>query len=377
MNRGKQIFLGVAVVLPIIVVIAGIKFFQVKAAIAEHSNFQMPPEAVTSMKVKLQLWTQQLKVIGTLAPVQGATLGTEVIGRVSKINVESGRDVEKGTIIIELDSSVEQANLKEAQAKVERARKKVQRYEQLKSTKAISPENLDEVETEYRTSMASMQSLQSIIDRKNIVAPFSGRVGIREVNVGQIVIPGTAIIPLYSLDPLYVNFSVPQQFLPKMKVGGSVSITLDAFKDKKFIAVISAINPNVTESVRNVAIQATLSNGDMKFSPGMFVSVLVDLTQVDNLVVIPSSSISYAPFGDSVYVIEQVKGQDGKEFLGVRQQMVQLGETRGDLVQIISGLKEGEEIVTSGVFKLRPNAPVKVNNSIQPSALENPTPADT
>ena len=377
MSRIKQILLGAVVVLTVIVMIAAKKYFQVTAAIAQHANFQMPPEAVTSMKVKFEPWQQQFKAIGSLAPVQGAMLSTEVIGRIAKINVESGQDVKKGDLIIELDTTVEQANLNEAQAKLERARKKLQRYEQLKNTKAITTDNLEDVDTEYRTSEAAVQSFKSVIERKNIVAPFSGRVGIRQVNVGQIVLPGTAIIPLFSLDPLYVNFSVPQQYLPKIKVGGSVQVTLDAFKDEIFTAKISAIDPNVSESNRNVSVQGTLPNPDKKLSPGMFATALVDLPQINSLAVVPASSVSYAPYGDSIYIIEQVKGKDGKEFLGVRQQTIQLGETKGDVVQVISGLKENEEIVTSGVFKLRPNAPVLVNNSLQPGSSKNPNPADT
>jgi membrane fusion protein (multidrug efflux system) len=373
----KQILLGFGIVFPVILLIAAIKFFQVRAAIAEHSGFKMPPESITSTVATTQQWKSQFKAIGSLASVQGSMLSTEVIGRISKINVESGQDVEKGTIIIELDTTVETANLKEAQAKLERSRKKVQRYDQLRSTKAVSPENLDDAEMEFRTAQASVQALQSIIDRKNIAAPFSGRVGIRQVNVGQIVLPGNWIVPLYSLSPLYVNFSVPQQLLAKIRVGGNVSVTLDAFPGEFFQAQVTAIDPMVSESSRNVAVQATIPNLDKRLSPGMFISAIIDLPEVQSYPVIPSSSISYAPYGDSIYVIETMKDKDGAEYKGVRQQMVQLGVTQGDLVQITSGLKEGEEVVTSGVFKLRPNAAVSVNNSIQPSSSKNPNPADT
>lgn len=377
MTRKKQILWGLGLTIPIVILFGVIKYFQISSAMAEHANFAMPPEAVTSTVAKVEPWRTQLKVIANLAPAQGATLGSEVIGRIAKINVDSGQDVVKGEVLIELDTTVEVANLKEAQAKLERARRKVQRYEALKATKAVSPENLDDAEMEFKTAQASAQSFQSIIERKNIVAPFSGRIGIRQVNVGQIVLPGADIIPLISLDPLYVNFSVPQQLSSKIKVGGSISVTSDSFLGEVFHATISAVDPNVSQSNRNFSVQATLSNSDKKLSPGMFVNALIDLPDVDSYPTIPSSSISYAPYGDSIYIIEQLKDKDGKEFKGVRQQMVQLGTTKGDLVQVTSGLKAGEEVVTSGVFKLRPNAPVLVNNSLQPGMSKSPTPADT
>lgn len=377
MTRKKQIFWGLAITLPVVILFGAVKYFQISSAIAEHANFAMPPEAITSMVAKIEPWKTQLKVVASLAPAQGATLGSEVIGRIAKINVESGQDVTKGEVLIELDTTVEVANLKEAQAKLERARRKVQRYEALKTTKAVSPENLDDAEMEFRTAQAGAQSLQSVIDRKNIVAPFSGRIGIRQVNVGQTVLPGADIIPLISLDPLYVNFSVPQQLSSKIKVGGAVSVTSDSFLGTTFQATISAIDPNVSQSNRNFSVQATLSNADKKLSPGMFVTALIDLPETSYAPAIPSSSISYAPYGDSIYIVEQLKDKDGKEFKGVRQQMVQLGTTQGDLVQITSGLKEGEEVATSGIFKLRPNAPVLVNNSIQPGMSKSPTPSDT
>ena len=377
MNTKKQILLGLGVTIPVVIVLALIKYFQISAAIAEHANFVMPPEAVTSTIARVEPWKAQLKVVGTLAPAQGAILGSEIIGRIAKVNIESGQDVEKGTVLIELDTSVEVANLKEAQAKLERARKKVQRYDQLKATKAISPENLDDAELEFKTAQASVQSFQSVIDRKNIVAPFSGRIGIRTVNVGQTVLPGSEIIPLIALDPLYLNFSVPQQLISKIKVGGLVEMTTDSFKGESFKAKITAIDPNISESNRNFSVQATLSNTDKKLSPGMFVTAQVELPEVDSFPTIPLTSISYAPYGDSVYIIENLKDKDGKSFKGVRQQMIQLGTSKGDLVQVLSGLKEGEEVVSSGVFKLRPNAPVLVNNSIQPGNSKTPTPADT
>ena len=377
MTGKKQILWGLSVTVPVVIVLAFIKYIQISSAIAAHANFAMPPEAVTSTVLQVEQWRAQLKVVATLSSAQGAMLGSEVIGRIAKINVESGQDVEKGNVLIELDTTVETANLKEAQARLERARRKVQRYEQLKTTKAVSPENLDDAEMEFKSAQASAQSFQSLVERKNIVAPFSGRIGIRQVNVGQTVLPGSEIIPLISLDTLYVNFTVPQQMISKIKVGGAIAVTTDAFKGEVFQANITAIDPNISESNRNFAVQATLANSDKRLSPGMFVTAQIDLPEVNAFPTVPLSSISYAPYGDSVYIVEQLKDKDGKSFKGVRQQMVQLGTTKGDLVQVTKGLNEGQEVVTSGVFKLRPNAAVLINNTIQPGSSKSPNPADT
>ena len=376
LGRKKQILLGFAVVFPLILLIALIKFFAVKAAIAEYANFSPPPEAVTSMTVHAETWKRQHKAVGSLAPFQGAMLGTEIIGRIAKINVESGQEVAKGTVLVELDTTVEEANLREVLARLERAKKKIARYEQLKSSKALSPEALDDAELELHTAAATVDSLRSTISRKNVVAPFSGRVGIRQVNVGQTVVPGASIIPLYSLDPLYVNFTVPQQTISSLRVGGEVRVTVDAFPNITFEGILTAIDPVVSESSRNASVQATIKNPEHKLLPGMFGSVVVDLPDSDTYPIIPISSISYAPYGDSVYVIEQLKDKSAKAYLGVRQQMVQLGETRGDFVQVIKGLKEGDEIATSGVFKLRPNASVIVNNALRPAFSLSPNPSD-
>lgn len=377
MRIKKQVIFGFAVTMPVVLVIGLIKYFQISASMAEHANFTLPPEAITSVVTKVEPWRSQFKAIGTLVPIQGAVLGSEVIGRVAKINIESGQDVTKGAVLIELDTTVESANLNEAQAKLERARKRAKRYEQLRSTKAISQEDLDDAEMDLKTAEASVTSLQSVIDRKNIVAPFSGRVGIRQVNVGQIVLPGVDIIPLISLAPLFINFTAPQQLKPKIKIGGTVVVQSDAFKGEKFYARISAIDPNVSTGSRNFGIQATLSNSDKRLSPGMFVTVEVELPEVESFPIIPSTSIAYAPYGNSIYIVEELKDKSGREFKGVRQQMVQLGETKGDMVQVIGGLKAGQEVATSGVFKLRPNAPVLVNNSLQPEMSESPSPSDT
>jgi membrane fusion protein (multidrug efflux system) len=202
-------------------------------------------------------------------------------------------------------------------------------------------------------------------------------VGIRMVNVGQFVGRGAALLPLQSLDPMYVNFSVPQRQIPTLYVGQKVQVSVDAFQGMEFAATITAINSEVDSSTRNIFVQATLANPEEKLRSGMFVRVAVELPAQDNLVVVPATAIAYASYGNSVYIVEKMEGEDGKEYLGVRQQFVTLGQTRGDLVSVTSGVQAGEQVVSAGVFKLRSKAPVQVNNTAQPTSSANPTPDNT
>ena len=222
-----------------------------------------------------------------------------------------------------------------------------------------------------------MSETQAVISRKTIKAPFDGFAGVRQVNPGQYVNAGAAVVPVTALDRLYVNFSVPQQNLPRLQPGTEVRVTSDATGKDVLTGQITAVNSMVDEATRNVLVQATVANPDIKLRPGVFVSVEVVLPETDEIVAAPASAIAYAPFGDSVYVVEEMKGPDGKSYKGVRQQFVKVGATRGDLIALTSGVKPGEEVVTSGVFKLRPKAAVNVNNSVQPGANPSPTPADT
>lgn len=373
----KQIFLGTAFVLPVILIIGAIKYFQVTAAIAEHANFSPPPEAITTAKVAAQDWQRTYSAVGSVVPIDGAMLAADEIGRVSKINFDSGQDVQAGQVLVELDTTVEQANLKEAQARYDRAKKKADRYEQLKNTKAVSPDVIDDTWMELRQATSAVDSLTSIIRRKNIIAPFSGRVGIRQVNVGQVVLPGTAIVALHALDKLYVNFSLPQQALPEISAGAAVNIKVDAYSGTEFHGKINAIDPHISESTRNVTLQAVVENLDKRLRPGMFASVELLLPEIRHVLAIPATSINYAPYGDSVYVVSKMNDPKGQEYLGVQQKMIQLGEHRGDFVEVRSGLSESEEIASAGVFKLRQGAAVLVNNDIKPNESLTPNPADT
>jgi len=234
----------------------------------------------------------------------------------------------------------------------------------------------DKLDAETKQAEAKITEIEATIGRKTIVAPFSGVLGIRQVNVGQYLAAGTPIVPLQSLDPIYVNFSVPQQQIARLKVGGPVRISSEG-QATTFTGKITAINSVIDEATRNIQVQATLANPQHKLQPGMFVNASVDVGTATSVIALPASSVNYAPYGDSVYVVEEMKDPKGKTYKGVRQQFVKLGPGRGDQVAVLSGVKPGEEIVTSGVFKLRPNAAVQVNNKTVPSNNPAPKPEDS
>jgi membrane fusion protein (multidrug efflux system) len=272
---------------------------------------------------------------------------------------------------------VEKAQLLEAEARLERARKRIARYEGIKDSKALSPETLDDARMEYRQAEAAVSSLKAQIERKNIRAPFDGKLGIIRVNVGQVLIPGNELLALQALDPLRVYFSLPQRFLPELTKGAALSISTDAYPGEKFTGEITSIEPNVSETTRNILIQGTIPNSERKLRAGMFTEVTLTMPGSISRIVLPASSIQYAPYGDSVYVVEEMTDAKGNKYTGVLPKIVKVGERRGDLVAIESGLSQGEIVATSGVFKLRPRAAVQINNSLAPAQELNPTPGDS
>lgn len=377
MTRKKQILAGGGLALLVIFTLSGVKFFQVKAAIAKHSDFQPPPEAITTTTAVMTEWPRLTTAVGTLAPVNGVMLAAELLGKVKSIPVSSGQEVKAGDLIIEADSEVEKAQLLEAEARLERARKRIARYEGIKDSKALSPETLDDARMEYRQAEAAVSSLKAQIERKNIRAPFDGKLGIIRVNVGQVLMPGNELLALQALDPLRVYFSLPQRFLPELTKGAALSISTDAYPGEKFTGEITSIEPNVSETTRNILIQGTIPNSERKLRAGMFTEVTLTMPGSISRIVLPASSIQYAPYGDSVYVVEEMTDAKGNKYTGVLPKIVKVGERRGDLVAIESGLSQGEIVATSGVFKLRPRAAVQINNSLAPAQELNPTPGDS
>ena len=373
----KQILVTLAVVGAVIVLLGIVKYVQISRAIAASQAFGPPPEAITTIIAEQTDWQRTFSSVGSISPEQGVTLSAEEPGKVSNVAFESGSEVTKGAILVELDTSVEEANLAAALAKNEAAQRDLTRAQRLRNTNAVSQETLDNALSQARQSEAEAESLRAVIARKKITAPFTGRTGIRLVNLGQYIAAGTPVVPLHSLDPMYVDFTLPQQDVPTLAVGQKVEVTIDAFGDRIFAGAISAINPQVDSSTRNVSIRATIPNADQALRPGMFAEVRVVLPQSDSVIALPATSIHYAPYGDTVYVVEQMKDPAGKEYTGVRQQVVKLGRRQGDQIAILEGIKPGEQIATSGIFKLRPGAGVAVNNSFAPANSLSPNPANT
>jgi len=367
-----------------------IKFRQIEEAMGQAAAFQPPPEAVTTVVAREENWPATMSAIGTLAAVQGVTVSADLPGIVERIAFESGSAVQQGDLLVQLDTRQEQAQLAQQQAQLaaaeaarELARLNFERLDGLVTDGAITRAEYDRAVAEQKQTAADqkqtearIQEIRATIERKTIRAPFSGILGLRQVNLGQYLSAGNPVVPLQSLDPIYVNFGVPQQDVGKLSVGRSVGITTEDVTGT-FAGRVTAINSIVDETTRNVQIQATLANPNSRLRPGMFVQVQVLLAASQPAVTVPASAISYAPYGDSVFIVGDLKGPNGQTYRGVRQQFVKLGASRGDQIAVSSGIKPGEEIVSSGVFKLRNGVPVFINNKVQPSNQPAPKPENS
>ncbi|HEU4930290.1 MAG TPA: efflux RND transporter periplasmic adaptor subunit [Candidatus Krumholzibacteria bacterium] len=351
-----------------------LKYRQIK--IAMSMPWSQPPEAVTTVVAKEESWVSSQAAIGTVVAVQGVVLSADLPGVVQEITFDSGRWVKEGEVLVRLDTSQERAQLAAAEAQLDLAKLNLERAKELSQKQVISQAEFDRWDAEAKTAEATAESYRATISRKTIRAPFSGILGIRQVNLGQYLAGGDPIVPLQSLDPIYVNFNVPQQVMNSLKVGDEVRVAIEG--DSVTVdGKISAINSLIDASTRNVEVQASFRNPKKLLRPGMFVEIKVMGDLASNVIALPVSAINYAPYGDSVFIVEDVTGEDGTTYKGVRQQFVKLGGGRGDQVAVLSGVKPGEEIVSSGVFKLRPGAAVEVNNTVTPSNDPAPKPEDS
>jgi membrane fusion protein, multidrug efflux system len=371
----KRLILTLVVVA---LVIAGLGYFklrQVQAAI-KQSAFTPPPEAVTTVVAKQETWPSTMSVVGSTVAVHGVTVSADLPGTVDKINFESGGFVHEGDVLLQLDTRQERAQLAAMEAQRDLAKINYGRMNELVKQGVLAKAEYDKASADQRQTEANVGEIKATIERKTIRAPFSGILGIRQANLGQYLAAGAPIVSLQSLNPIYANFSVPQQTIARMRVGEKVTITSDAVPGRSFTGRVNAFESTVDESTRNVQVQATLANPEGKLRPGMFVQVEVGVGANTRVFPIPASAISYAPFGDSVYIVTDLKGANGSTYRGVRQQFVKVADTRGDQAGIISGLNQGDEVVTSGAFKLRNGAAVAVNNKVQPGNNPSPKPED-
>lgn len=368
----KKYLVAGVILLVLLGAIIGLKAFQIGNLIGFAGKMQaagMPPTSVATAPVNAEKWEQSLQFVGTLRPVQGVMLTAELGGVVRSIDVENGARVEKGQVLIQLDVSQETADLQSAQARLRLAQVNLDRSKELLGKRIVPKSEYDAAAADFDESTAKVANLQAIIAKKIIRAPFSGRAGIRKVNLGQTVKADEELIPLHQSDPIYVEFAVPQTRLPAVKVGQDLRILSDGL-DRPAAGKVEAINPVIDEATRTARVQGLLKNPDDKLRAGQFALVDVILPTDSEVLSIPSSAVVSAAFGDSVFVVEK----NDKGELVARQQFVQLGERKGDFVAVAKGLKSGERVVSAGAFKLTNGARVEVNDAMQPPASTEPNP---
>jgi membrane fusion protein (multidrug efflux system) len=354
-----------------------IKFRQVEAAIAQGASFQAPPTAVTTVVARRETWPSTLAVIGTAAAIQGVTVSADLPGTVDKIHFESGQWAREGDVLVELDTRQERAQLANMEAQRDLARVNYERAQQLVKEGVIARSEYDNASAQQKATEAQVGDIKAAIARKTIRAPFSGVLGIRQVSLGQYLAAGQAIVSLQSLNPIYVNFGVPQQDTPKVAPGRVLRVTCNDLPGMAFSGRIMALDSVINEQTRNIQVQAIFTNKGNQLRPGMFVQVELPIGSSRDVVPLPASAINYAPYGDSVFVVVDMKDAKGHAYRGVRQQVVKVESSRGDQVAVTSGINPGDEVVSSGVFRLRNGAPVQVNNTVKPENSASPKPADS
>ena len=374
----KRMILMLVVVLAILGGLGLFKYRQVSEAIAQGMSYAPPPTAVTTLVAKREIWPSTLNVIGTAQAIQGVTVSADLPGTVDKITFQSGQPVKAGEVLVELDTRQERAQLAAAQADFELAKITYGRQQQLVKEGVVARTEFDNAQAQQKSTEAKVGEIKAAIDRKTIRAPFSGILGLRQISLGQYLAAGQAIVSLQSLNPIYVNFGVPQQATSQMKIGQTLRITSDDLPGIQFRGRVTAVDSVVDPTTRNIQVQATLTNPGNSLRGGMFVQVEVSLGASRDVITLPASAINYAPYGDSVYVVADL--QDPKThqmYKGVRQQFVKVEGSRGDQIAVTSGVNPGDVVVSSGVFKLRNGAAVQINNQVTPPNNAKPKPEDS
>jgi membrane fusion protein (multidrug efflux system) len=374
----KRIIFTILGVLVMIGILGGIKGLQIQRMIAIGSQSTPPPETVTTAVVRSVSWEALITSVGSLEAVQGVMLTAELPGKVVRIAFEPGTKVKAGDLLLQQDISSEEAQLRAAEATVRLTKLELERSSKLLGKKAVAQAKYDSDEALYKQAVAQIDGIRATIRKKTIRAPFAGSLGIRMVNLGQVINEGDPIVSLQTIDPIFVNFSLPQQQLAKVKPGLKVRVTTDALPGQAIEGEITAISPEVDAATRNIRVQATVANRQEHLRPGMFVNVSVVLPAREEMLAIPTTAVLYAPYGDTVFVVDERKSEKGVEPVNlVRQKIVQLGEKRGDFVASVSGLAKGETVVSTGVFKLRNGQAVVVDNTLAPAFKLAPEPEDS
>jgi membrane fusion protein (multidrug efflux system) len=370
----KKIFLTILGLLVLVGAIIGVKALQIVDLIKMGETFEMPPETVVIEESATKTLTVSFQSIGSVEAARGVMVASEVSGKVVGILFQSGAEVEAGDPLVQIDKSIEEAQLRSAQSTADLNRLNLERIRGLRKTSVVSQSDMEGAEAQAKDSAARVDQLASIVEKRTIRAPFTGRLGIRQIQEGQFLKPGDPIVTLQALDPVYVNFSLPQQRLGDLSVGMKVKITTDALPGRAFEGTLTAIEPAVDATTRNINLQATLQNHDGALRQGMFVAVSVLVPGTFERVVIPSTAVIFAPYGDSVFVVTEVENKKGPR-LEAHQKFIRLGQREGDLVAIEEGLSAGERIVTIGGFKLRNGSHVVAGEASLPSSAK-PTPSE-
>ncbi len=382
----KRMILMLIAALVIFGGVFGIKAFFAAQTNKFFDNMPQPAVAVSSARVQAQRWSEGGDAVGTFNAVNGIDVTTEAGGVVRAIEFEAGNKVGAGAVLVRLNTANEDATLKALEASARLARVQAERWQKLGKDKLVALDDVQSKITAAATAQAQVEAQRALIAQKTIRAPFAGQLGIRKINLGQYIAPGAALVSLQQMDPILLDFALPEQLMGKVVKGGNVRATVDALPGQAFDGTITAIDPQVDPSTRNFRVQATFRNPDATLRPGSFAKVGFDLGGERDVVVIPQTAVSFNPYGNAVFVIGKVKRKDGEtdmqgkpltgDKLTVTQRFIKTGATRGDLIAVVDGLKPGEEIVTSGLLKLRNDAEVTINNSVQPAANAQPAPAN-
>ena len=354
--------------------IAG-KYFAGQAA----ANMPVPPQTVTSMKAVMDLWQPEQGSVGSLRAARGADLAFDVSGLVSAIRVKSGDEVRQGQLLVELNADDIIAQRRQLEANAALLKTNLERARQQLSYKGISQADFDSAEASYKAAMAGVNQQQALIDKRRLLAPFSGRVGIVSLNPGSYVNAGDVILTLQQLDPVFVDLNVPQGSLGQVKVGQTVVLSLDAFSDRPFLGEITAISPKLDAATRNAQVEARVPNKDRLLTPGMFANVAIQVGEQKNYLTLPQTAITFNPYGETVFMVRHSGKKDAKgkpEMPTAQSVFVTTGPKRGDQIAVLSGIKEGDEVVTSGQLKIKNGTPLIIDNSTKPPNDAAPTPQE-
>lgn len=374
----KRMFIMLVVVGVLLGGLVGFNMFKAYKIREFMAAAPVPTATVTAMKADFQSWQPRLTAVGTLRAVRGVDVTTEIAGLVRNMNVKSGQDVKSGDVLAQLNAESDIALLRSLEAAAELAGTVYERDKQLLEAEVISKAQVDADAADVKVKRAQVAQQAALVEKKTLRAPFAGKVGITTVNPGQYLNPGDKLVTLQAIDPIYVDFSLPQQQLPMVSIGQSVTLVADAYKGQTFVGKISAINPKIDQNTRNVQVEAIVPNAKRLLLPGMFASVNVDSGGEQRYLTLPQTAITYNPYGDTVFVVKPSDKKDakGNAMLVAQQVFVTTGATRGDQVAIVKGIEAGTDVVTSGQVKLKNGSPIAIDNTVQPANNPSPTPQE-